>query len=64
MINYEAFSEKVGVFRRNLYKFVDIFGELSETFGDGSDQSSLFEIDGGGLIVPPIIGTHVPLVKK
>ena len=32
---YEAFSEKVGDFRRNLYKFGVIFGELSERVGDG-----------------------------
>ena len=37
---YETFSEKVGVFRRNLYKFGDIFGESSETFGDSSSHLS------------------------
>ena len=26
-----------------MYKFGDIFGELSETFGDGSDQAFRFE---------------------
>ena len=34
--DYEAFSEKVGVFRRNLYKFVEIFGDALETVGDGN----------------------------
>ena len=34
--DYKSFSEKVGVFRRNLYKFGDIFGDSSETFGDRS----------------------------
>ena len=28
---YEAFFEKVGDFRRNLYKFGDIFGDSLET---------------------------------
>ena len=36
-----------------MYKFVDIFGELSETFGDGSDQSSLLESRGQEVIQGP-----------
>ena len=36
-----------------MYKFVDIFGELSETFGDGSDQSSLLESCGQEVIQGP-----------
>ena len=51
--DYEAFSEKVGIFRRNLYKFGDIFGDSSETFGDGSDQPSLLESRGQEVIQGP-----------
>ncbi len=51
--DYEAFSEKVGIFRRNLYKFGDIFGDSSETFGDGSDQPSLLESRGQEVIQRP-----------
>ncbi len=36
-----------------MYKFVDIFGELSETFGGGSDQSSLLESRGQEVIQGP-----------
>ena len=51
--DYEVFSEKVGIFRRNLYKFGDIFGDSSETFGDGSDQPSLLESRGQEVIQGP-----------
>ena len=51
--DYEVFSEKVGIFRRNLYKFGDIFGDSSETFGDGSDQPSLLESRGQEVIQRP-----------
>ena len=38
--DYKAFSEIVGVFRRNLYSFGDIFGDSSEMFGGSSVHPS------------------------